>query len=38
MHDHIDEDIFYVKHQSLWLDALILMRTLGAVVSGDGAK
>jgi lipopolysaccharide/colanic/teichoic acid biosynthesis glycosyltransferase len=37
MHDHIDEDIFYVQHQSLWLDALILMRTLGAVVSGDGA-
>jgi lipopolysaccharide/colanic/teichoic acid biosynthesis glycosyltransferase len=38
MHDHIDEDIFYVKHQSLWLDAAILLRTWGAVTSGDGAE
>jgi lipopolysaccharide/colanic/teichoic acid biosynthesis glycosyltransferase len=38
MHDHIDEDIYYVQHQSLWLDAMILMRTLGAVVSGKGAE
>lgn len=38
MHEHIDEDIFYVKHQSLWLDAVILMRTLGAVIRGDGAE
>ena len=38
MHDHIDEDIFYVKHQSPWLDAIILMRTLGAILRGDGAE
>jgi lipopolysaccharide/colanic/teichoic acid biosynthesis glycosyltransferase len=37
MHEHIDEDIYYVKHRSLGLDLTILWRTLGAVLGGDGA-
>lgn len=37
MHDHIDEDIYYVEHYSLWLDLVILWRTVRAVLSGDGA-
>jgi lipopolysaccharide/colanic/teichoic acid biosynthesis glycosyltransferase len=37
MHEHIDEDIYYVEHQSLWLDLIILWRTLGAVLGGKGA-
>ncbi|MDP1545343.1 MAG: sugar transferase [Anaerolineales bacterium] len=37
MHEHIDEDIYYVEHCSLWLDLIILWRTLGAVLGGKGA-
>jgi lipopolysaccharide/colanic/teichoic acid biosynthesis glycosyltransferase len=37
MHEHIDEDIYYVIHCSLWMDLIILWRTLGAVLGGDGA-
>ena len=37
MHEHIDEDIYYVEHRSLWLDLIILWRTCGAVVGGKGA-
>lgn len=37
MHAHIDEDIYYVEHCSLWLDLQILWRTAGAVVGGEGA-
>jgi lipopolysaccharide/colanic/teichoic acid biosynthesis glycosyltransferase len=37
MHEHIDEDIYYVEHCSLRLDLLILFRTVWAVISGEGA-
>jgi lipopolysaccharide/colanic/teichoic acid biosynthesis glycosyltransferase len=37
MHEHIDEDIYYVDHCSLRLDLLILWRTVRAVWSGQGA-
>lgn len=37
MSEHIDEDIYYVEHCSLWLDLQILWRTVGAVVGGEGA-
>ena len=37
MYEHIDEDIYYVEHRSLWLDLIILWRTCGAVLSGKGA-
>lgn len=31
-------DFFYVKHFSLWLDILVLLRTLRVVFSGAGAR
>ncbi len=31
-------DIAYLRHQSLWLDVRILLRTIGCVVSGRGAN
>ena len=37
MQEHIDEDIYYVAHCSLWMDLIILWRTLGAVLGGKGA-
>lgn len=37
MSEHIDEDIYYVENRSLWLDVVILWRTVGAVISGEGA-
>jgi exopolysaccharide production protein ExoY len=30
-------DVYYVRNQSLWLDAYILIRTTGVVLDGDGA-
>jgi lipopolysaccharide/colanic/teichoic acid biosynthesis glycosyltransferase len=29
-------DLYYIKHQSLWLDVLILLRTLGKMASLRG--
>ncbi len=37
MHEATELDIFYVEHQSLTLDVLILARTVGAVIRGPGA-
>jgi lipopolysaccharide/colanic/teichoic acid biosynthesis glycosyltransferase len=37
MHEHIDEDVYYVEHCSLSLEFLILWRTFSAVFSGRGA-
>jgi len=37
MYDHVEYDVYYVEHRSLRLDLWILLRTAGAVVSGDGA-
>jgi lipopolysaccharide/colanic/teichoic acid biosynthesis glycosyltransferase len=31
-------DFFYVKNFSLWLDILVLLRTVRVVTSGDGAR
>lgn len=31
-------DFFYVKHFSLWLDMLVVLRTIRVVVTGNGAK
>jgi lipopolysaccharide/colanic/teichoic acid biosynthesis glycosyltransferase len=30
-------DIYYIENWSLWLDIIILLRTIPAVVSGRGA-
>ena len=37
MYEHPEYDLYYVDHQSLRLDLLILWRTVGAVLSGKGA-
>lgn len=33
----IEQDIWYIDHQSFWLDVLIILRTPLVVVKGDGA-
>ena len=37
MHDHVDEDLYYVRNRSFWLDLMILYQTVGAVVQRKGA-
>jgi exopolysaccharide biosynthesis polyprenyl glycosylphosphotransferase len=37
MHEATDLDLYYVQHQSPWLDLQIVLRTFGAVVRGSGA-
>lgn len=37
IHDNIDYDIYYIEHQSLLLDLMILHLTVFAVVKGTGA-
>jgi len=37
MHRHTDEDLYYVQHYSLWLDLMILARTVFVVLKGRGA-
>ena len=37
MHEYVEEDVFYVRHRSLWFDMKILIRTVRAVLSKDGA-
>lgn len=34
--ERIELDLWYVEHRSLWLDARILARTVGLVVTGQG--
>ncbi len=38
VHYKLNYDFFYIKHFSGWLDLLILLRTVGTVISGFGAK
>jgi len=35
--ERVEFDSYYVRNWSLWLDAIILSRTVGVVVRGDGA-
>jgi exopolysaccharide biosynthesis polyprenyl glycosylphosphotransferase len=37
MHQNTDQDLYYIQHYSLWLDILILWRTVGVVLRGKGA-
>ena len=37
MHLHTEEDLYYIKHYSLWLDLQILWRTVKAVINRRGA-
>lgn len=37
MHLHTEEDLYYVKNYSFWLDLYILMRTFWIVLRGKGA-
>jgi exopolysaccharide biosynthesis polyprenyl glycosylphosphotransferase len=37
MHLHTEEDLFYIKNYSFWLDLYILIRTFWVVLRGKGA-
>jgi lipopolysaccharide/colanic/teichoic acid biosynthesis glycosyltransferase len=37
MYEHVDYDIYYVDHRCTRLDLIILLRTLRAILSGEGA-
>ena len=37
MHLHVEDDLYYIRHYSLWLDFVILLRTIPVVLSGKGA-
>jgi exopolysaccharide biosynthesis polyprenyl glycosylphosphotransferase len=37
MHEHTDEDLYYVQNYSLWLDIYILIKTVFVVLRGKGA-
>lgn len=37
LHENAEYDFFYIKHQSLLLDLIILLKTISVVISGKGA-
>ena len=37
MQDHIEDDLYYVRNYSFWLDMQIVFRTVVAVFTGRGA-
>jgi lipopolysaccharide/colanic/teichoic acid biosynthesis glycosyltransferase len=37
IHKNLDYDFFYIEHQNIILDCIILLRTLTAVIRGIGA-
>lgn len=38
MRSKLEYDLFYMKHCSLWLDVVIVLRTFAVVVGGTGAR
>ena len=36
MRQKLELDLYYVRHQSLWLDVLIILRTVGVVAAFRG--
>ena len=38
MHEYVEEDLFYVRNRSLWLEVCILVRTVRSVLRRDGAR
>lgn len=36
--DKLEYDLYYIKHQSFWLDLLIVLKTLKTVLTGFGAR
>jgi lipopolysaccharide/colanic/teichoic acid biosynthesis glycosyltransferase len=34
----LEYDMYYVKHFSLWMDLLIVVKTISVIFSGNGAK
>ena len=37
MHLHTEDDLYYVSHYSIWLDIIILIRTIWVVLLGKGS-
>lgn len=37
MHQHTEDDLYYIRNYSLWLDIQIILRTAFAVIAGKGA-
>lgn len=37
MHLHTEDDLYYIRNHSLWLDLQIILRTLWVVIIGKGA-
>ena len=37
MHLNVEDDLYYIRNYSLWMDIMILLRTIPAVLSGRGA-
>jgi lipopolysaccharide/colanic/teichoic acid biosynthesis glycosyltransferase len=37
MHLNVEDDLYYIRNYSLWLDIIILLRTIPVVLSGKGA-
>jgi len=37
MHEHTEDDLYYIQNYSLWLDIVILFNTILAVIRRKGA-
>ena len=37
MHEYVEEDLYYVRNQSVMLDFRVLLYTIQAIIRGDGA-